>query len=91
MVDAHDSKSCLARGVGSSPTSGTMEKEVFEKEIAMCQKLFQKNDGKCNWGECERCGVIPLLYKLGKNEFYESKEKIDEIKKLVLNQNGKRN
>ncbi len=23
MVDAHDSKSCLARGVGSSPTSGT--------------------------------------------------------------------
>ena len=26
MVDTHDSKSCLARGEGSSPSSGTMEK-----------------------------------------------------------------
>ena len=30
MVDTHDSKSCLARGEGSSPSSGTMEK-VSEK------------------------------------------------------------
>jgi hypothetical protein len=61
-----------------------MEKEVFEKEIAMCQKLSRKNGGKCNWGECQKCGVIPLLYKLGKGEFYDIKEEIDKIKKSVL-------
>lgn len=61
-----------------------MEKEVFEKEIAMCRKLSQKNDGKCNWGECEKCGVVPLLFKLGKGEFYEDKEEIEKIKKTAL-------
>jgi len=61
-----------------------MEKEVFEKEIAMCQKLFKKNGGKCKWGECEKCGVVPLLYKLGKGEFYENKDEIEKIKKSVL-------
>ncbi len=29
MVDAHDSKSCLARGGGSSPLPGTMKKKVL--------------------------------------------------------------
>ncbi|MFH1473247.1 MAG: hypothetical protein ABIF06_02475 [bacterium] len=61
-----------------------MEKEVFEKEIAMCQKLSKKNNGKCNWGECEKCGVIPLLYKLGKDEFYEDKNEVEKIKKAIL-------
>jgi len=61
-----------------------MEKEVFEKEIAMCQKLSKKNSGKCNWGECEKCGVVPLLYKLGKDEFYENKEEVEKLKKAVL-------
>ncbi len=61
-----------------------MEKEVFEKEIAICQKLSKKNGGKCNWGECEKCGVVPLLYKLGKSEFYDNKDEIEKIKKLVL-------
>lgn len=56
-----------------------MEKEIFEKEIALCRELSKKNGGKCNWGECEKCGVIPLLYKLSKGKVYE---KIDEIKKL---------
>jgi hypothetical protein len=57
-----------------------MEKETFEKEIAMCRKLSTKNGGKCNWGECEKCGVVPLLYKLGKGEFYENKDEIEKIK-----------
>ncbi len=61
-----------------------MEKEVFEKEIAICRKLSQKNGGKCNWGECEKCGVVPLLYKLSKGEFYDNKEEIEKIKKLAL-------
>lgn len=56
-----------------------MQKEIFEKEIALCRELSKKNGGKCNWGECEKCGVIPLLYKLSKGKVYE---KIDEIKKL---------
>lgn len=70
--------------MGSNPTTPTMEKEVFEKEIAICQKLSKKNGGKCNWGECEKCGVVPLLYKLGKSEFYDNKDEIEKIKKLVL-------
>lgn len=61
-----------------------IEKETFEKEITRCRKLWRKNGGKCNWGECEKCGVVPLLYKLGKGEFYESKNEIDKIKKAVL-------
>ena len=31
LVDAHDSKSCLARGVGSTPTSGTIDKTRYTK------------------------------------------------------------
>jgi hypothetical protein len=61
-----------------------MEKEVFEKELAMCKKLFAKNGGKCNWGECTKCGVIPLLYKLGKGEFYEKEDEVRALKHSVL-------
>ncbi|MDD5639406.1 MAG: hypothetical protein PHR47_01185 [Candidatus Pacebacteria bacterium] len=61
-----------------------MEKETFEKEIAMCQKLSKKNGGKCNWGECKKCGVIPMLYKLGKEENYEEKESVKKLKDIVL-------
>jgi len=61
-----------------------MQKEIFEKELAMCQKLSKENGGKCNWGECAHCGVIPLLYKLGKGELYEKKDDIEKIRKAVL-------
>ena len=61
-----------------------MEKDVFEKELVMCRKLSKKNGGKCNWGECEKCGVIPLLFKLGKGELYEKEEEVKRIKKAVL-------
>jgi hypothetical protein len=61
-----------------------MEKEIFEKEITICKQLSKKGGGRCNWGECEKCGVIPLLYKLGKGEFYENKEDIERIKKIAL-------
>ena len=47
--------------------------------------MSKKNGGKCSWGECEKCGVVPLLYKLGKGEFYENKDEIDKIKKLHSN------
>lgn len=61
-----------------------IEKEIFEKEIAMCRKLSKENGGKCNWGECEKCGAIPLLYKLGRGKLYENKDTIDRIKKDAL-------
>lgn len=61
-----------------------MQKEIFEKEIAMCKKLSKKNGGKCNWGECEKCGVVPLLHKLFKGEFYETKDEVEKIKKDAL-------
>ena len=61
-----------------------MNKEIFEKEISMCRELSQKNGGKCNWGECDKCGVIPLLYKLGKGEVVEKEDEVRELKKSVL-------
>jgi len=61
-----------------------MEKEIFEKELAMCKKLFNKNGGKCRWGECDKCGVIPLLYKLGKGEFYDKEDEVKALRKSVL-------
>jgi hypothetical protein len=61
-----------------------MDKEIFEKEIAMCKKLSEKNGGKCNWGECNKCGVIPLLYKLYKGEMYEKEDELKNLKKSVL-------
>jgi hypothetical protein len=61
-----------------------MEEEIFEKEIAMCQRLAKKNGGKCEWGECDKCGVIPLLYKLKKGEFYENEDEIKKLKNAVL-------
>ncbi len=50
----------------------------------MCQELSQKNGGKCAWGECNTCGVIPLLYKLGKGELYEAESAVAELKSSVL-------
>jgi len=61
-----------------------MEKEIFEKEITMCRKLSKKNGGNCNWGECGKCGVVPLLYKLGRGEVYENKDEVEKIKKIAL-------
>lgn len=49
-----------------SAAENNMDKEIFEKEIEMCRQLSKKNGGKCNWGECKKCGVVPLLYKLGR-------------------------
>jgi len=43
-----------------------IKKEVFDREIVLCRMLFKKHKGKCEWGKCNDCGVIPLLYKLHK-------------------------
>ena len=57
-----------------------ISKEIFDRETSMCGKLNKKNGGKCCWGECKSCGVIPLLYKPHKGELLEKAEEIDKIK-----------
>lgn len=60
-----------------------MEKEVFEKELAMCRKLHHEKKG-CNWGTCATCGVIPALYKLHKGILLEKEDDIRKVKEEVF-------
>lgn len=61
-----------------------MEKEIFEKETSMCKELSKKNNGRCNWGECDKCGVIPLLHKIYNDEVLEKEEDIRRIKDALF-------
>lgn len=61
-----------------------ISKKVFDKEIAMCKELSHKNGRKCNWGECDRCGVIPLLHKLYNGILLENQAEIDKAKNKVI-------
>jgi hypothetical protein len=61
-----------------------MDLQTFEKEIGMCRELSQKNGGHCNWGACDRCGVVPLLHKLAKGEFYEDPAEVAALKRRIL-------
>jgi len=61
-----------------------MDQETFEKELSICRKMSQEKGGHCNWGECEKCGVIPLLYKLGTGKLYEEAEEIEDLKRSIL-------
>ena len=61
-----------------------LTKEVFDKEIALCRQLSKENKGKCNWGKCKNCGVIPLLYKLHKGKLLEKPEEIKKAKSKIL-------
>jgi hypothetical protein len=61
-----------------------MNQEIFDKEIGMCRELYKKNDGRCNWGECEKCGVIPLLNKLVNGKIYEDAAEIKDLKQATL-------
>ena len=70
--------------MGNVAKHNDMEKEIFEEEIAMCRELSQKNGGKCNWGECEKCGVVPLLHKLGNGKIYENEDEVKELKRSIL-------
>jgi len=61
-----------------------INKEVFEREVALCQKLNRKNKGRCGWGKCKDCGVIPLLIKLHKGQLLEKPEEIRKAKEGVF-------
>jgi len=60
-----------------------INKEVFQRELALCRKLSQENGGKCGWGICENCGVIPLLYKLHKGVLLEEPAEIKRAKDKI--------
>lgn len=60
-----------------------MNKEIFDREIAMCRKLYKKNKG-CNWGKCDDCGVVPLFYKLHKGEIIEDKKEVKKLKNKIF-------
>ncbi|MFH1401776.1 MAG: hypothetical protein ABIG40_02335 [Parcubacteria group bacterium] len=59
-------------------------KKVFDKEVAMCEKLAKENKGKCVWGKCTNCGVIPFLYKLHKGELLEKPVDIKKAKSNII-------
>jgi len=60
-----------------------IKKEMFNKEITLCKMLAKKNRGKCGWGRCKDCGVIPLLYKLYKGQLLEKPAEIKKAKSKI--------
>ena len=61
-----------------------IKKEVFDREIALCKKLAKENKGKCEWGRCKNCGVIPFLYKLHKGKLLEKPTEIKKTKSKII-------
>lgn len=60
-----------------------INKNIFEKEINICREQYKKQKG-CNWGECEKCGVVPLLVKLEKGKLIEDKNEVYNIREKYL-------
>ena len=60
-----------------------IKKEVFDREVALCKKLAKENKGKCGWGRCKDCGVIPLLHKLYKGKLLEKPSEIKKAKSKI--------
>lgn len=58
--------------------------KIFNREVLLCQKLSRENKGKCGWGVCKKCGVVPLLFKLHKGMILEDKNEIIKVKKKHL-------
>jgi len=63
---------------------GIISQEVFNRELALCAKLNKEKNGKCGWGKCQDCGVIPLLYKLRKSELLENPAEIKKLKDKIF-------
>ncbi len=60
-----------------------IKKEVFDRGIALCKMLAKEGGGKCGWGKCKDCGVIPLLYKLHKGKLLEKPAEIKKAKSKI--------
>ncbi len=63
-----------------------INKEVFEREIALCQEMSVK-DGGCCWGKCEQCGVVPLLVKLYEGKLVDDEKGLKKLKKKLVSFN----
>lgn len=61
-----------------------VKKVVFDREVELCKMLAKKNRGKCGWGKCKDCGVIPLLYKLHKGKLIEKQADLAKIRKKIF-------
>ena len=60
-----------------------IKKEVFDREVALCKMLYKECKGKCGWGKCKDCGVIPLLVKLHKGKLLEKPSEIKKAKAKI--------
>lgn len=63
--------------------SSNIDQETFDREISICKELSENNN--CHWGECKKCGVIPLLVKLNKGILLETVEEVNKSKDQILN------
>ena len=61
-----------------------INKKVFDREIALCKMFSKKKEGKCGWGKCKDCGVIPLLVKLHEGKLIDNPIDIKNTKDAVL-------
>ncbi len=61
-----------------------IKKDVFDREITLCKNLAKENGNKCNWGSCEKCGVLPLLIKLHEGRLLEDSDEIVEVKNKTI-------
>ena len=64
-----------------------IDKDIFDRETSMCKKLNKENGGGCNWGDCQSCGVIPLLHKLYKGELLEEAADVEKAKEELFSNN----
>ena len=60
-----------------------ISKKLFDQEIGMCRELHKKQKG-CQWGKCQDCGVVPLLYKLHSGLLAENKNDTKKLKDKFL-------
>jgi len=63
--------------------------DTYNQELKICQEESMKNGGKCNWGKCQECGVIPLLYKLKEGELIDNPDEANKLKSKYLNIDSK--
>ena len=63
----------------------TISKRVFDREIELCKMLSKENKGKCGWGKCKYCGIIPLLVKLHQGVLLEKDGEIANVRDKYLN------
>lgn len=63
---------------------GEISKEVFDREMRMCENLSRTRGGKCAWGKCKDCGVVLLLHKLHKGELIEDSKEIKKTRDKII-------